>query len=136
MDLQSATHHAPFCRVAKWDLSGGNAVKFWFKSDGSGRQLTFELNLANKEGKNMHDLWSVKHVPATGDTAARIVTVPFAKLVQNTKCADASDTSPVFKPEAVNEVAFCIGSRNDDPDEGVYYFDEIAAVLVPAPSGQ
>ena len=41
-----------------------------------------------------------------------------------------------LQARAVNEVAFYIGSRNDDPDEGVYYFDEIAAVLVPAPSGQ
>lgn len=129
---EAATHYAPFCRVAKWDLSGCNAAQFWLKPDGSGRQLTFELNIANNQGKNIHDLWSMKYVPAKGDTAPRIVSVPFAKLVHNTKFADSPDTSPVFKPGAVIEVAFYIGARSDEPGEGVYCFDEITAVYDPA----
>ncbi len=124
---ESETHYAPFCRVAKWDLRGCNAVQFWLKPDGSGRQLTFELNIANKEGKNIHDLWSARYVPAKGDTEPRIVTIPFSKLVQNTKHANSPDVSPVFKPEAVIEVAFYIGGRKDEPGEGVYCFDEIVA---------
>ena len=125
---EPATHYAPFCRVAKWDLSGCNAAQFWFKPDGSGRQLTFEFNIANREGRNIHDLWSVKYVPAKGDTSPRIVSVPFAMLVHNTKFADSPDISPVFKPEAVIEVAFYIGARSDEAGEGVYWFDEITAV--------
>lgn len=125
----SATHYAPFCRVAKWDLTGCNAVQFWFKPDGSGRQLTFELNIANNQGKNIHDLWSMKYVPAKGDTAPRLVLIPFAQLVHNTKYADSPDVSPVFKPGAVIEVAFYIGSRSDAPGEGVYGFDEIVGVF-------
>ena len=125
---QPETHYSAFCRVAKWDLSGCDAFQFWLKPDGSGRQLTVELNISNREGKNIHDLWSSKYVPAKGDTAARIVSVPFAKLVHNTKYADSPDVSPVFKPEAVIEVAFYIGGRSDEPGEGVYYFDDLKAV--------
>lgn len=132
----AATHYAPFCRVARWDLSGCNAAQFWFQPDGSGRQLTFEFNIANQKGKNIHDLWSMKYTPAKGDTTPRIVTVPFAKLVQNTRYADAPDTSPVFKCESVIEVAFYIGGRNDEPGEGVYYFDDIVGVWDATLSGK
>lgn len=128
---EAATHYSPFCRVAKWDLSGCDTLQFWLKPDGSGRQLTVELNIADKAGRNIHDLWSYKYVPEKGDTAARTVSVPFAKLVQNTRFADSKDVSPVFKPEAVIEVAFYIGGRNDEPGEGVYCFDELVAVATP-----
>jgi hypothetical protein len=33
--------------------------------------------------------------------------------------------SPVFRPEAVIEVAIYIGGKNDEPGSGVYYFDEM-----------
>lgn len=114
------------CRVAKWDLSGCNDVQFWFKPDGSGREMTFELNIADKNGKNIHDLWGYKYIPEKGDTTARIVTIPFFSLVHNTQFADSPDVSPVFKPEAVTEVAIYIGGRNDEPGKGAYYFDEIS----------
>lgn len=129
---QAESHYAPFCRVAHWDLSGCNAVRFWLKPDGSGRQLTIELNIANKSGKNIHDLWGMKYLPAKGDTSPRLVTVPFAQLVHNTKYADSPDTSPVFKPGSVIEVAFYIGGRNDEPGDGAYCFDEIMGVNDPA----
>lgn len=125
---ESATHYAAFCRVAKWDLTGCNAAQFWLKPDGSGRQLTFQLNIANKQGKNIHDLWQTVYRPKKGDTAGRIVTIPFSALEHNVKYADSPDTSPVFKPEAVIEVAFYIGGRNDEPGEGSYWFDEIVGV--------
>lgn len=125
---ETETHYAPFCRVAKWDLTGCNAAQFWLKPDGSGRQLTFQLNIANKEGKNIHDLWQTVYRPKKGDTAGRVVTIPFSALEHNVKYVDSPDTSPVFKPEAVIEVAFYIGGRNDEPGEGAYYFDEIVGV--------
>jgi mannan endo-1,4-beta-mannosidase len=118
------------CRVAKWDLSGCNALQFWLKPDGSGRALLVDLNIASREGKNIHDLWDYTYVPKKGDTTPRIVTVPFTKLVKNAKYADSPDTSPVFKPEALIEVALCIGGRNDEPGEGVYYFDDFQGVVV------
>lgn len=64
------THYAPFCRVARWDLTGCNAVQFWLKPDGSGRQLTFQLNIANKDGKNIHDLWQTVYRPKKGTPQA------------------------------------------------------------------
>lgn len=126
-----ATHYAPICRVTKWDLSGCNAAQFWLKPDGSGRQLTFEFNIANNQGKNIHDLWSTKYIPAKGDAQPRLVTIPFASLVQNTKHANSPDVSPIFKPSAVIEVALYIGARPDAPGEGVYYLDEIVALHDP-----
>jgi hypothetical protein len=36
----------------------------------------------------------------------------------------------VFKPEALIEVALCIGGRNDEPGEGVYYFDDFQGVVI------
>ena len=127
---EDATHYSPICRVAKWDASGCNAVRFWLKPDGSGRQITFQLNIANREGKNIHDLWQTVYVPAKGDTAGRIVTIPFAKLEHNVKYADSPDTSPVFKPEALIEIAFYINGRNDEPGDGVYYLDDVNTVQI------
>jgi hypothetical protein len=122
--------YSPICRVSKWNLAGCNALRFWFKPDGSGRALLVDLNIANKEGKNIHDLWDYTYVPKKGDTTPRIVTVPFSKLVKNAKYADSPNTSPVFKPEALIEVALCIGGRNDEPGDGVYYFDDFQGVSV------
>ena len=123
-----ATHYSPICRVAKWDASGCNAAQFWLKPDGSGRQITFQLNIANREGENIHDLWQTVYVPTKGDTAALVVTIPFAKLEHNVKYADSPDTSPVFKPEALIEIAFYINGRNNEPGGGVYHIDDIKAV--------
>lgn len=124
-EKSDANFYCPICRVSKWDLSGCNGVQFWFKPDGSGREMTFELNIANKDGKNIHDLWGYKYLTEKGDTTARIVTIPFFNLVHNTKFADAPDVSDTFKPESVIEVAIYISGRNDEPGSGIYYFDEI-----------
>jgi hypothetical protein len=118
--------YVPFCRVDKWDLSGCNGVQFWFKPDGSGREMTFQLNIASKEGRNIHDLWEYTYLTEKGNTDGRWVTIPFFNLKHNTKYADAPDVSPTFKPEAVIEVAFYIGGRNDEPGSGTVYFDEIS----------
>jgi len=122
--------YSAICRVAKWDLSGCNALQFWLKPDGSGRALLVDLNIANREGKNIHDLWDYTYVPKKGDITPCIVTVPFSKLVKNAKYADSPDTSPVFKPEALIEVALCIGGQNDEPGEGVYYFDDFRGMVL------
>ncbi len=122
--------YSPICRVSKWNLAGCNALQFWLKPDGTGRALLVELNIANREGKNIHDLWDFTYVPKKGDTAPRLVTVPFSKLVKNAKYADSPNTSPVFKPEALIEVALCIGGRNDEPGAGVYYFDDFKGILI------
>ncbi|MEI8113835.1 MAG: family 16 glycoside hydrolase [Bacteroidia bacterium] len=118
--------YVPFCRVNQWDLSGCNGVQFWFKPDGSGREMTFQLNIANKEGKNIHDLWEYTYLTEKGNTDGRWVIIPFFNLKHNTKYADAPDVSPTFKPEAVIEAAFYIGGRNDEPGSGTVYFDEIS----------
>lgn len=121
--------YSAICRVAKWDLAGCNALRFWLKPDGSGRALLVDLNIANREGKNIHDLWDYTYVPKKGDTTPRMVTVSFSKLVKNAKYADAPDTSPAFKPEALIEVALCIGGRNAEPGEGIYYFDDFQGLV-------
>lgn len=128
--VEEKTHYSPICRVAKWDASGCNAAQFWLKPDGSGRQITFQLNIANQRGQNIHDLWQTVYVPKKGDTRGRVVTIPFASLEHNIKYADSPDTSPVFKPEALIEIAFYINGRNDEPGDGAYYIDEIKAVQV------
>ena len=129
---EDKTHYSPICRVAKWDASGCNAARFWLKPDGSGRQITFQINIANREGKNIHDLWEYRYAPKRGETNGRVVTIPFVTLEHNVKYAGSSDTSPVVKPEALIEIAFYIGGRNDEPGEGVYYIDDIKAVRIPA----
>ena len=50
------THYSAICRVSKWDASGCNAAQFWLKPDGSGRQITFQLNIADARGKNIHEV--------------------------------------------------------------------------------
>jgi hypothetical protein len=125
-EKSDANYYVPICRVAKWDLSGCNGVKFWFKPDGSSREFTIEFNIADKNGKNIHDLWGYKYKTEKGDTASRWVSVPFFSLVHNIQYADSPDVSPTFKPEAIVEVAIYIGGRNDVTGKGTFYFDEIA----------
>lgn len=127
---EDGKQYAAICRVSKWDLSGTNAARFWLKPDGSGRKLMFQFNIANEQGKNIHDLWDFEYFPKKGDSAPRLVTVPYAALVHDVKYADSPNTSPVFRPEAVIEVALYIGSRKDEPGDGVYYFDDFAGVQV------
>ena len=117
--------YSPVCRVAKWDLTGCNGVQFWFKPDGSGREFTMEFNIADENGKNIHNLWDFKYIPEKGDTMARWVNLPFSGFVHNTKSTDSSDVKMVFKPEAIIETAIYIGGKNDAPGKGIYYFDEI-----------
>lgn len=125
-EKSDANFYVSFCRVDKWDLSGCNGVQFWFKPDGLGREFTIEFNIADKNGKNIHDLWGYKYKTEKGDTAPRWVSVPFFSLVHNTKFADSPDVSLSFKPDAVIEVAIYIGGRNDEPGKGTFYFDELA----------
>jgi hypothetical protein len=120
--------YSPICRVAKWDLSGTNAVQFWFKPDGSGREMTFQFNIANSKGNNIHDLWEYKFLLAEGDTAARYIVLPYSDLKHNTKYKDSPDVSDVFLPGSVIEVAMYIGGKNDKPGSGSYYFDEIMGI--------
>jgi Carbohydrate binding domain (family 11) len=120
--------YSPICRVDKWDLTGTNAVQFWFKPDGSGREMTFQFNIANSKGNNIHDLWEYKFLLAEGDTAARYLVLPYSDLKHNTKYKDSEDVSPVFLPGSVIEVAMYISGRNDEPGSGVYYFDEIVGI--------
>lgn len=122
--------YSPICRVSKWDLSGCNAFRFWLKPDGSGRELTVQFNIANQQGKNIHDLWEYVIHPQKGDKAGRMIIIPFSELVHNIKYADAPDVSPVFKPEVVIEVALYIGGRNDKPGNGAYYFDDMVGIFI------
>ncbi|MFO0889046.1 MAG: carbohydrate binding domain-containing protein [Isosphaeraceae bacterium] len=125
---EPAKHYSAICRVAKWDASGRDAFQFWLKPDGSGRQLTFQVNIANRQGKNIHDLWQVRVPLAKGDTTPRVVTIPFAQLEHNIKYADSPDVRSVFEPAALIEIAFYVGGRDDEPGDGAYYFDGIRAV--------
>lgn len=118
--------YSPVCRVDNWDLSDCNGVQFWFKPDGAGREMTIEFNIAGKEGKNIHDLWDYKYKTEKGDTTARWVTIPFFNLKHNTKFAGSAEVSPSFKPNSINEVAIFIGGKDDEPGNGIYYFDELA----------
>lgn len=120
--------YSPVCRVDQWDAAGSNAVSFWYKPDGSGREFTIQFNISNKEGKNIHDLWEITYFPAKGDTKAKTIIFPYSNLKHNIKYADSPDVSPVFKPESICEVALYIGGRQDGPGTGAYYFDSIVAV--------
>jgi len=121
-------YYSPVCRVDHWDASGSDAVSFWCKPDGSGREFTIQFNIANEEGKNIHDLWETTYILAKGDTNARTIILPYSDLRHNTKYADSPKVSPVFKPESICEVAMYIGGRQNGYGTGAYYFDSIIAV--------
>ena len=121
--------YCPIC--IKWDLSGCNAFRFWLRPDGTGRELGVELNCANQAGKNIHDLWDFTYKPARGAAAWQAVTVPFSMFIHNLEYVDAADWSLVFKPEAVNEIAFYFGGGNETIfGDGVYYFDDLEGVKI------
>lgn len=121
-------YYSPVCRVSKWDASGTDAFRFWYKPDGSGRIMTFQVNIANKEGKNIHDLWEYTYYSAKGDTTGVTVILPYSKLNHNIKYADSPDTNPVYRPGGLIEIALYIGGKDDGPGKGVYYFDSFVAI--------
>ncbi|NJK87228.1 MAG: hypothetical protein HC906_15845 [Bacteroidales bacterium] len=112
-----ARFYSPVCCVSKWDASGCNAFRFWYRPDGSGREMTIQFNVANKEGNNIHDLWEFTYYPEKNDSTAKTVILPFKDLRHNIKFVDADDHSPVFKPEALIEVAIYIGGRMISPEQ-------------------
>lgn len=120
--------YSPVCRVDKWNAAGSDAVSFWYKPDGSGREFTIQFNIANNDGKNIHDLWEITYYPEKGDTKAKTIILPYSDLKHNIQYADSPKVSPVLKPESICEVALYIGGRQDGPGTGAYYFDSIVAV--------
>lgn len=120
--------YAAVCRVARWDLTGCDALRFWLKPDGSGHRVTVQLNVADGRGRNIHDLWEATRTLERGDLSPRLVTVPFATLTHNTKHADAPGVSPVFKPADVIEVAFHVGAEPGRYGEGAYVIDSVEGV--------
>lgn len=123
--------YAAICRMIKWDLSDYTAAQYWLKPDGKGHGVTFEFNIANNDGENIHDLWSLSYALEPGDTSARLVTIPFADLQHVTRFADAPDVSPVFKPEAIIELSLYVAGREQrEFGESTYVFDAIRAVSV------
>ena len=64
--------YAAICIVKNWNLAGFDAVRFWLKPDGSGRELTIQWNVADAKGDNIHDLWQAGSRPREGrhDAAA------------------------------------------------------------------
>lgn len=114
-------------REGRWDLSGCDSLRFWLRPDGSGRELTVQLNVAGEGGRDVHDLWERSVRLARGDAAPRLVVVPFTELRHNTQYADG-EVSAVFRPEAVIEIALYIGGTGDEPGEGVYHFDAMAGI--------
>lgn len=57
-----------------------------------------QLNIASLSGKNIHDLWEHTVSLKAGDTAARVVTIPFADFSHHTRYADSPDFRPVIVP--------------------------------------
>jgi len=75
-------------------------------------------------------MWDFTYKTEKGNATARWVNLPFTRLVHNTKFATTTtttttDISPIFKPEAIIEVAINIGGKDDQAGKVVYYFDEI-----------
>jgi len=124
-----AKYYAAICRVNRWNLAGYDAVRFWLKPDGSGREMTLQFNLADARGDNIHDLWQASYRPEKGDVAPRRVTIPFARLV-HPAWLDRAGKRASFAPAEVIELALYVGSPDSPFGEGVYQFDDFEAVRV------
>ncbi|MFN8094726.1 MAG: carbohydrate binding domain-containing protein [Vicinamibacteria bacterium] len=122
-------YYAAICIVKSWDLGGFDAIRFWLRPDGSGRELTVQLNLADAKGSNIHDLWQASWRPAKGDRSPQVVTIPFARL-EHPAWLDRTGKRPTFGPAAVNEIALYVGAPEGPYGEGAYEFDDFAAVRV------
>ena len=112
-------------RTGKLDLTGCNGATFWFKPDGSGREMTIQFNLSNIASENIHDLWVFKYKPEKGDTDPRMVLIPFGMLKHNVRAATSADTNKTFKPGLIIETKITIGEKEDGPGTGAYYLDEL-----------
>ena len=121
--------YAAICIVKSWNLAGFDAVRFWLKPDGSGRELTIQWNVADAKGDNVHDLWQASYRPEKGDTTARLVTIPFARL-ERPGWLDRAGKRASFEPASVNELALYVGAPDGPHGEGAYEFDDFEAVRV------
>ena len=116
--------------TGKWDFTGCNGARVWFQPDGSGRKMTIQFNTCGKDGKNINDLWDFDYLPEKGDTSSRLVLIPFSRLKHNTKLATSPDVGRTFKTDSVIETTISIGSKDDKPGSGAYYFDEFAGCKI------
>lgn len=130
---ESGQDYSAICIIKQWDLSPSNAVQFWLKPDGSGREVTIQFNIADAHGANIHDLWQTTYRPDAGDATPRLVTVPFSEL-RHPGWLDLTGRSPAFLPAKVIELALYIGAgAHHYFGEGAYYFDDFRAVRVAGP---
>jgi hypothetical protein len=121
--------YAAICIVKSWNLAGFDAVRFWLKPDGSGRELTIQFNIADAKGDNVHDLWQASYRPEKGDTTARLVTIPFARL-ERPGWLDRAGKRASFEPAFVNELALYVGAPDGPFGQGSYELDDFEAVRV------
>jgi len=133
LTAEKGQNYAAICILKKWDLMPYNALQFWLKPDGSGREITMQFNIADAKGANIHDLWQATYKTSVGDDTARIVTIPFSDL-RHPSWLDVTGKSPVFLPAAVIELATYISAGEGHFGEGVFYIDDIRAVNVPPSS--
>ncbi len=130
LGINGNTNQCSIYNPGALNLSACNGLQFWMKPDGSGREVTIELNVADKDGNNVHDFWSYTLKPEKGITESRMVSIPFFSFKHNQKHnqhqADSAEAKPVFRSEAVIGVVISIGGKNEQPGGGVYYFDELA----------
>ncbi len=121
--------YAAICIVKNWNLAGFDAVRFWLKPDGSGRELTIQWNVADAKGDNIHDLWQASYRPEKGDTTPRLVTIPFARL-ERPGWLDRAGKRVSFAPAHVNELALYVGAPDGPFGQGAYELDDFEGVRV------
>ena len=121
--------YAAICIVKNWNLAGFDAVRFWLKPDGSGRELTIQFNVADAKGDNIHDLWQASYRPEKDDTTARLVTIPFARL-ERPGWLDRAGKRASFEPVFENELALYVGAPDGPFGQGACVLDDFEAVRV------
>lgn len=133
LEKEPEKNYAAICISKKWDLAGFQALQFWLKPDGSGREITMQFTTADSTGANIHDLWQATYKTTAGDSAPRVVTIPFSDL-HHPRELDTVGKSLKFLQGQVIELAIYVGTSDGHFGDGVFYVDDIRAVSLPKPT--
>lgn len=111
-------HHS-----GKWNFTKCNGIQLWFKPDGSGSPVTFELTTDKKENNAAVDEnWDFTHLTEKGNTDERWITIPFFNFKRK---VTKSHFNSKINPGAITGISIIItGAATNDGN--AYYFDELA----------
>jgi len=119
--------YALVVRSGKLDLSGYNTIQFWFKPDGSGRQIDIQFTLSSESGENIADYWEASYKTEINNTTPIIVKIPFSEFKQP-ESSNLNNKNLFFEASQIQQMAVLLRTGEGKTGLGHFYIDDIKAI--------